>query len=410
MHRKRIKCDKIFYLLLTAFIVCFVLSESQLNEMGAFGSLLKVVKLVIITLIIILALVKNRTAKKNILITTLVLIFVLTFNLVFNDGGLSIIPIIMLAWAAKNYSLEKVFYISFYALLLTTLFVILCSAVGLLRDEVSLLVRGREDTFFAGIYYRHNMGFLVHNQVAIYLFALYLLFIMIRKDNIRYYESAIVLFLNYLVLVFFGSRIVFVLIPITCVGYYFVRIVEKKHKRKQLLSKISVVVFPSCCIFSFITAYNYSSHSKFYRMLDLLFSNRLRLAKEALTYYGIHLTGSGQNAASYNSTLLVDNTVDNGYISFFIQNGLIVGLLLVGIWTYITYLAVKNGDRYLILVLVMIAVENIINPHLGSYLFVPFLCIFVNKNDPFIMTKMRFLNVMNKRTKRKHGHIRLKES
>ena len=70
------------------------------------------------------------------------------------------------------------------------------------------------------------------------------------------------------------------------------------------------------------------------------------------------------------------------------------------------FLAVKNNNRYLTLTLVMIAVENLINPHLGSYLFIPFLCILVNKKDLLVTNKLPVIDSVKKGKRNKY--LRLK--
>lgn len=382
----KITYEKFFYILMITLIVCFMLSESQFYEINLFSPILKVVKFVAILSIVVFAFIKNVAVTRNIFATTMVLFLFLLINMIFCEGGFSIIPIIFLAWCSKNYSLEKIIKYSIVTIFLTCVFVMVCSSVGLVNDEIQLISRGTEALWFAGDYSRHNFGFLVHNQPAIYFFVLSLLYIILRKNKIMLYELFLIMALNTFVLRYSGSRIVFVLIIFLCVSCYIVMMFNKNKKLKLLLG-LAIPIFFICCVFSFWTAYNYSSTSSFYVTLDSLFSNRLRLAHEALHHYGIHLIGAGQNAATYNSSTLVANTVDNGYISFFIQSGIIVWLIIMSFWTYATYIAVKNENHYLTIGLVVVAVENIINPHLCSYLYIPFFCIIMNRFDPLIIKK-----------------------
>lgn len=113
-------------------------------------------------------------------------------------------------------------------------------------------------------------------------------------------------------------------------------------------------------------------------------NNRLHLGKEALDYYGFGLLGFGQNAGSYYSTELLNNTVDNGYIAAYLHMGLVVAVLLLGMWTYLAYVCEKKGNPFLTLAFVMLAVENIINSHLDSYKMLPFFCLLMNENDAFL--------------------------
>ena len=395
--RRKIKYENVFHALLVLFVVILVLSESQFTELGTIGVALKLFKFAVMAIIAAFSIIRNKSIKRDLFITTGVLIAVLVFNLVFNDGGLSIIPLVMLVWSSKHYSIEKDFRYTFTAILLTYIFVMVCSVAGILKDEIQFVVRGSEaGRFFAGEYNRHNFGFLVHNQVAIAFFVLYMLYIAIKKDKIRWYESVIIMVLNFLILRFFGSRIVFVLTVLACIGYYLERALQKHYKRNKV-SKIPIIAFPLCCILSFLVATYYTHSSRFFIMLDKLLSNRVRLSNEALSFYGIHLLGAGQYAGTYNSTVLVNNTVDNGYISFFIQNGLIVGVIVVGIWTYLSYSAIKSKNRYLSLTLVMIAIENIVNPHLGSHLLIPYFCILANIKDPFVGDQIITNNISKKK-------------
>ena len=87
-----------------------------------------------------------------------------------------------------------------------------------------------------------------------------------------------------------------------------------------------------------------------------------------------------------------------------IHRGGVVELHLLG--ESLLFLAVKNNNRYLTLTLVMIAVENLINPHLGSYLFIPFLCILVNKKDLLVTNKLPVIDSVKKGKRNKY--LRLK--
>ena len=400
---KKVKYEEVFYSLLILFVAVLILSESQFNELGAIGATLKIIKSAIIAAIALFSITRNRSVKRDLFVSSFILISALVFNLIFNDGGMSIIPLIMVVWASKNYSIEKTFRYTFITILVTYMFVFACSILGVLKDNVQFVIRGIEaGSFFAGEYNRHSYGFLVHNQIAIAFFILYMFYIAIRRDKIRWYESLIVMMLNLLILRFFGSRIIFILTVLACIGYYIERGIQK-YSKKNKASKAFILAFPVCCALSLIICINYNYSSMFYRALDLLFSNRVRLSNEAISSYGIHLLGAGQYAGTYNSTVLSNNTVDNGYISFIIQNGLIAGVMIIGVWTYITYIAVKNHNRFLMLTLTMIAIENIVNPHLGSYLLVPFFSVFVNIKDSFVTNK-EVANVFGfKRMKRKHS-------
>ena len=78
--------------------------------------------------------------------------------------------------------------------------------------------------------------------------------------------------------------------------------------------------------------------------------------------------------------------MDYGFLNTMLINGVIVCVLLIGIWTYITWIAEKKNNRYLVFILVILAFENLINTHLESFKLIPLFCILVNPNDPFLDT------------------------
>jgi hypothetical protein len=118
--------------------------------------------------------------------------------------------------------------------------------------------------------------------------------------------------------------------------------------------------------------------------MDMIFNNRIRMASEAFRFYGVGLIGAGSKAVLYNSASLINVTLDNGYINVLIGDGLIIFLFILGIWTYITFIAEKQRNKYLLLVLCLMALENLINTHLGSFKLIPFFCILANPDDPFL--------------------------
>lgn len=379
---KNIKFENVFYLLLVFFIANLILNESQFNNIGGCYFVLKIIRLLLIAIISLFALY-NKVEKK-ILIPLLLLLFALIINFLFFDGGLSVIPLLLLMMLSKGHSLSKVFKYSACTVITMFLFVIVCSLCGVLNDDVQILVRGEETgSFFSGLYARHDMGFLVHNQIPIAFFMVYMMFIVYKNDGIKWYENVVVLALNYIIFLKCGSRIAFALVVAACFGYYCVRFMRNRAIT-FIMRGFAIVSFPLCCFLSFYFAYNYTSDLNVYSMLDRIFSNRLRLSSEALSYYGLHLVGAGKYAATYSSALLENNTVDNGYISFFIQNGIIAGSVMLGIWIYIAYISTKNRNVYLMLTLLLISVEIFINPHLGSFLLLPFYCIVMNSSDSLI--------------------------
>lgn len=380
----KLKRDSKFYILLIIYICNQVLSESQYINIPTVSLVLSVIRFFIFMLLIIYISeykIINELSCKSILIFGLFILFCL-LNLMIVDGGISYIILILFVISSKNCSLEKIFRYTLYALIISHLFVVLSACIGILNDTIDFRYVGKfSGSVLSGAYYRHSMGFLVHNQVPIVCLIIYLYIIVLKRNGIKKTESVAFLALNYVVFKYFGSRVVFILMMLAITFYYLIKM-NKIHRFKKITPFLAFIYLLSA-VLSVITAYCYKDNN-LWNKLDMIFNNRIRMASEALRFYGIGLVGSGRKAVLYSSESLLNITLDNGYINVLIGDGLVVFLVLIVIWTYITFIAEKQRNKYLLLVLCLIAVENLINSHLGSFKLIPFFCILVNPNDSFL--------------------------
>ncbi len=408
---RKIKSSNIFMFLYEAYLINQVFSESQFNKITLIHTLLFATRYIILLGLVILIMIKNNTSSKNKLVLLVILTAFTILNMLIADGGLAMLPIILLVWNSKGYSIEKIFSTTIITLLLSHLFVMLCVLLGVIKDNIDYRYIGSyAGSFFSGQYRRHDMGFLVHNQIALMFLIIYLMIIAYKQDKIKWYESFVIMVLNYIIFHFFGSRTVFLLTTVVCIMYYVIRFIGSKKKKSSLKDGKGLlwIIYPFCTLISFVATLTYNPSSRISQILDLFFNNRLYLSKEAINFFGIGIIGAGKYAGTYNSVELVENTVDNGYISLFLQQGLIVAFVVIGIWCYLTYIAQKSGNKFLTLVFVVFAVENIVNTHLISYKMLPFFCILLNTKDKFIAGNLIWVNHKKKlfKMKIKFGRVR----
>lgn len=398
---------KIFYILSILYIFNQVLSESQFMGIKIVNLILFFSRYAILGSFIGLFFLQNRKVQTLKMLTLGIITVFVIFSFILTDGGLSLFPMIMIILCSKGYSVNKIFKLTIITLIVAHLFVIISAKIGIVEDRVEIRFIGDySGSVLGGLYERHNMGFMVHNQVALSFFLIYLLYIAYRREQITILENVFIMLLNYYVFILFGSRIVFILGVGTCAIYYIIKLslMRRKGKAPKIRLLFWYLSFPFCAIISLVLTLFYREDNSFSIMMDRVLNNRLRLGKEALDYYGLGLLSFGKDAGSYNSTELLNNTVDNGYLSAYLQLGLISVILLIGIWTYLTYISEKKHNPFLTLAFVMIAIENIVNSHLVSYKMLPFFCLLLNENDYFLNLNnavMHFLkNTKNKQLKR----------
>lgn len=68
----------------------------------------------------------------------------------------------------------------------------------------------------------------------------------------------------------------------------------------------------------------------------------------------------------------------------FIQSGIIIGIGIILMWAILTWLSIKYENKYILLILLMIAIANLIDCQFSSYRTLPFYCILFNEKDSFL--------------------------
>ena len=388
----KVKKQTIFLTVYALYIFTMVLLESQFENYGSVGTIISALRYVLLAAIALYIICNNSTIQgRRIGRRIISFVFILTIavlNLLLFNSGTTILAIILCVIASRGCSLKKIFSVTAISLAAGHLFVILSCMVGVLSDNIYTRYVGTlTGAFFEGRYDRHTLGFLVHNQPSLAFMIIYMYYIILKGSNIRLIEHAIAFAINLYLFRMCGARIVFALVIPLLIFTYLIQIRERskhiveKNKQKKGFSGWLVCLVPLvCCIVSFVTTLGYQSNSSFYSTLNEMVSNRLYYAQKNIEYFGISLFGAGKEAGTTEALL----TVDNGYIILFLQNGLILGCIVVACWMYMGYITQKNGNLYLVLITVFLSIESMINSHLINYKMIPMFCMLVNTNDPLL--------------------------
>lgn len=377
---KKNNTEKIYYFLLSIYIINQVFSESQFINIRSVSIVLAVVRYMVMLFLMLIIVYRNIKLKRNIVLIFTIMFVLILLNIILVDGGISYLLIILFVLASKGYSMLQIFKSTALSLVISHSVVCLCAKIGILQDITDFRYIGKySGSVLSGSYYRHNMGFLVHNQIALSFFIVYLYVIAIKRKRLTVFENACFLMLNFLIFFYFGSRIAFLLTLLVCMMFYLVKSIDIFHLSvKKKIWKYSYIL---CASISIVSALAYRDSRK-WNGLNMIFNNRIILSNEAIKRYGINILGAGKNATLYSA--ISDITVDNGYISVLIGDGVIVAIILIAVWTLIAAIVTKKNNKYLLLPIVLLAVENLINTHLGSFKLIPFFCILLNSKDAFL--------------------------
>lgn len=372
----------LFYLFYIIYLIESVLSESRYVEISVINLILIVLRYLSLVGFVCLAVNKQKHIGQSRFIIILVVLTSAAMTIFLFEGGISLLFIIFIALASKNTSLEKLFEITILCISISYAFVIVSSKFGIVSDVTAVRWIGI-NSVLRGEYVRHTMGFLVSNQVPVTFIMLYLLIIALKKDKISIRFNIGVICLNFYFFFIFGSRVAFLIMFVTLIVYYLINISYKVAKVKIMkIDRILSYNMVFLAILSFFISYLYTP-SRNFELLDEFFNHRISMSSQALAYYGIGLLGRGKLAGTYYGELS-SVTVDNGYISFVIQNGIVAGVVLLVLWTYMLKYSMKFNNRYVVLGIIVIGILNFINSDLISYRVAVWYCILFNQNDRFL--------------------------
>ena len=373
------------------YILTNVFIESELADLGPMGKILRLLKYMGILFVILSC---YNDAKLDIKRTKIIgiLIFISLINMIVFNGGTAIVEIAIIigCFAMIRDNLKDIFKWSIYNLTVGHIIIMLLSFVGILEDHITTRwVGSYMGSFFGGEYIRHQMGFLASNQIPLTLMIVYIMFIAYKKEKITIKEQLLFLILNMCCFISFGARVSFLLIIGAFFVYCILRISDKFFPNWTIKTNFIWILYPFCMMISVILGYFYNSGSNFWLLLNDIFYNRIRWAHAGLKHYGLSILGYGLKAGQATGTN-GENLVDNGYVLILLQRGIILTIMVIVMWSYLTYIAEKNRDKYMVLSLILIAVASLIDNHLISYKMIPFYCTFISGQDE-IKNKGRML-------------------
>lgn len=373
------------------YILTNVFIESELADLGPMGKILRLLKYMGILFVILSC---YNDAKLDIKRTKIIgiLIFISLINMIVFNGGTAIVEIAIIigCFAMIRDNLKDIFKWSIYNLTVGHIIIMLLSFVGILEDHITTRwVGSYMGSFFGGEYIRHQMGFLASNQIPLTLMIVYIMFIAYKKEKITIKEQLLFLILNMCCFISFGARVSFLLIIGAFFVYCILRISDKFFPNWTIKTNFIWILYPFCMMISVILGYFYNSGSNLWLLLNDIFYNRIRWAHAGLKHYGLSILGYGLKAGQATGTN-GENLVDNGYVLILLQRGIILAIMVIVMWSYLTYIAEKNRDKYMVLSLILIAVASLIDNHLISYKMIPFYCTFISGQDE-IKNKGRML-------------------
>lgn len=325
----------------------------------------------------------EKTSRYSLIVSAiLVALGIVTF---FTSGQSSFIVLVIVLVGSKNLKFRFIVKVILISLGSCMLFVVLSCKAGIIPNLI----------FYRYGVERHSLGF-AYVYLSSYFLNWALLYLYFRDKKTTIKEYIALFAVGYLLYKGSNVRGTYILLCFTLVFHLlFVRKsqFDINHRSQRILA---LCIYPLCAISSIVISIIYNPDNSYFSMLNILSTGRLVFMKKAFDKYGMNLFGNNVSfVGNQYGVERISQYVDNSYLQFGIQYGIIVITLLVVIYTFVTYLSVKNNELMLFYWLLLIAVDSMIYPNLISVIHnsvVMILSVFFANKPKKIMERDKLLN------------------
>lgn len=284
--------------------------------------------------------------------------------------------------ASKGVNFKKIVKTHFGVIGIVLLICISCSLVGIIKDYIH--IRGD------GIV-RHSFGINYPTNFAAYVFFQVLAWLYLVRKRYWLISSIVVLFTMFLLIKYCHARLAYYELGMLLVGYLILIGLENNkpisdNKTNYAFLKLSQLSMFLGFIIIFYLSKTYDSNIAFYSVLDNLLSTRLSLGNYGLDVFGWSFFGQYVPINGVVSKEIYNLKqyffLDSSYLLFFQSYGAM--FLLLFFVVYYCNCRKLRFDRYYLLIVLLLAVNGIIEHHLIELSYNPFaLALFANTDSEY---------------------------
>lgn len=297
----------------------------------------------------------SYSAKTIVGIITVLILFLIVFK---NSGGLIVFPISFIyIYCLRDVPFYKCCKLFLLSTLISFVFIIISSLIGLIPNYVQV-----EDTRT-----RHFLGFLYALYAPTYMVNISLIVIYLKGKKFDIFTALILFFSNYWIYMQTGSRLTFISSILLIIIGFIHRFYPNTFKKKKIFFPL-IFSFLLCFLLSYFISISYTPGNHFYKVLDTILENRIRLSNDSIKRYsfsilgqGISWTGNGLNAFGQRVTDNNYNYVDNMYIVILQKYGLLFSILFIGLVTILLKKLYILKENLLIVFLTVVAFHGLID-------------------------------------------------
>lgn len=323
---------------------------------------------IVFLLIMFLTEFENHNFQINIKKVILAFIFfILILRVSFRLYGLFFFTgclfVLLSSYVETNKILKSFIYFSATTLIITIVF----NKLGLVDSVISV-----------GDRVRTSLGFSYMAEPSEILFYVTCSYLVYKKQDITYIEIMGLELLNVLLYSATQTRTPFFMATLALIGTLILKLVNFKVSilNNKLIKFVIVNIYWICLALFFVLLNTYPDNV--FWNLNKLLSGRLYLSLLGLQRWGISLWGTNTKFVTDNVANVAGgqyNYIDSSYLQSLIIYGLIFTIIVLVMFSVLTYVAIRRKDVIFILILICVAIHSMFDPVLLVQWYSPFFII-----------------------------------
>lgn len=262
---------------------------------------------------------------------------------------------------------------------ITLAVVIGLSQIGILEDYIFGREVGR---------LRHGLGFSWTTTGPILYLYLLLGYIYLKKEKFNFGQALILELINIVLFIWTNTKMAFFLSSLFMLYFAIKGRNRQKHKNEKWLNSKKMVwlLIPIFfCLFAILSAKYYTPTNHVLKWINRIVSNRLQLGYNAIQSYGFTLFGQPIKWVGFDikksslHKISTYNYVDSSYLQMTLEYGFFFVMIIIGIYIYGIYKAIKDRDSYLLAIYLIILLFSLVEPRLMHLAFNPFPLVIFSK-------------------------------
>ena len=357
---------KLFYIVWAVFLTYNILDNSAwvaLSEGFTFTKIFTVIKYILAAacMVIIIIDLINRIYSKEAIAAFTVLGVIIALS-AWKSGNHMYIWYFLIFAAAYRQDAGKIVTVT--ALVTAAMLVVIvgCSLIGLGTDYI----------FDAATRKRHGLGFGWTTTGPVLFLFFILQYIFLRRGRMKFYEYMILEAAAVFFYVMTDTNLAFYASTAILVFMFAEGLIKNRWQFWRRLKWLWILFPVIICLIVMAVFIIYNRENSVWAQINSMVHNRLTLGQNGIREYGFTLFGQPitWNGFFIYATEVADyNYIDCSYLQLCLEMGILFILAVLAVYTKSMYEAVKQGDFYLVFILVLVLLFSVMEPRLMNMTF-----------------------------------------